>query len=133
MAQRRGYKRRPRHVMEAAREEVARLFDEAERHYRAGNEELARRRVRAARRTAMKVQLRIPEFWQRYCRRCNSYLVLGENATMRFRNGMRVRRCLACGAVRKVRAPLTHPNSSSPAGASKGLKDEARREKKGGA
>ncbi len=128
---RRGYKRRPAHVLAAARNEVVRYFSEAAVFHEQGRADLARRRVRAARRAAMKVQLRIPEYWLRYCRRCHHYLVLGENSTLRVRQQLLIRRCLVCGAVRrkrmpaprqetgekentKVRAPTTHPNSSSP-------------------
>lgn len=97
----RGYKRRPRKVLAAAREEVSRLFDDAKACFARGAYELARRRVKAARRAAMKVQLRIPEFWNRYCRRCNSYLVQGENSTIRIRGGVRILRCHECGSVRR--------------------------------
>ncbi|RME31431.1 ribonuclease P [Candidatus Woesearchaeota archaeon] len=124
---RRGYKRRPAKVLRSAREEVARLFAEAERQFDAGRKDLARRRVRNARRAAMKVQLRIPEHWHRYCRRCDNYLKQGVNCTIRIRKGIRIRRCLECGAVRRkimreksVRAPPTHPNSSSPRGSVRG-------------
>lgn len=101
MHPKRSYRRRPQRNIDAARLEIAKLFTEAEMFYRAGDQEMARRRVRAARRRAMKVQLRIPEHWHRYCRACDAYLVTGENATIRIKDGVRIRRCLACGAVRR--------------------------------
>jgi RNase P subunit RPR2 len=97
----RSYKRRPEALLASVREEVSRLFDGAELLFRQGKGGLARRRVREARRRAMKAQLRIPEHAERYCRGCDSYLVQGVNATVRFKNGVRIRRCLECGAVRR--------------------------------
>ncbi len=108
---RRVHKHRPKQVLDAARAEVAHLFDEAKALFEAGKPELARRRVRAARRAAMKVQLRIPEFWHRYCRRCDAYLVQGENSTIRIRNGIRILRCGECGAVRRT---VVRPTPSAP-------------------
>jgi ribonuclease P protein subunit RPR2 len=97
----RGYRRRPAALLATVRKEVDRLFDEAELLFRQGKGELARRRVRRARRTAMKAQLRIPDHAERYCRGCDSYLVPGVNATVRLKGGVRIRRCLECGAVRR--------------------------------
>jgi ribonuclease P protein subunit RPR2 len=97
----RGYKRRPEALLASVRKEVSRLFDEAELLFRQRKRKLARRRVRQARRTAMKAQLRIPEHAERYCRGCDSYLVPGVNATVRLKSGMRIRRCLECGGVRR--------------------------------
>ncbi len=97
----RSHKRRPDHVLDTAREEAARLFGEAGRFHAAGDDAMARRRVRQARRAAMRVQLRIPEFWNRYCRACDAYLVQGENSTIRVKKGVRILRCQACGAVRR--------------------------------
>jgi RNase P subunit RPR2 len=62
----RTHKRRPAHILQKARAEVAALFDEAEALWRQGDEKLARRRVAQARKHAMKVQLRIPEQGDRF-------------------------------------------------------------------
>lgn len=100
-APRRSYRRRPEKVLAAARDEIGRLFAEAEREFDKGRKDLARRRVRNARRAAMKVQLRIPEHWPRYCRKCDNYLKQGVNCTIRIKEGIRIRRCRECGAVRR--------------------------------
>lgn len=97
----RTYRRRSDKELAPVKAEIARLFDEAERLGRAGKGELARRRVRAARRAAMKVQLRMGEHALRYCRSCDACLILGENATVRIRDGVRILRCGECGAVRR--------------------------------
>lgn len=98
---RRSYKRRPEQVLAAARKETELLLDEARRLFLAGEGGLARRRVRQARRVAMRVQLRLPEFWHRYCRACDAPLIQGENSTIRIRGGIRILRCGECGAVRR--------------------------------
>ena len=97
----RAHKRRSEAELAPVRREVVQLFDEAQRLHKRGKKELARRRVRQARRKAMKVQLRLKEYGDRFCRSCDAYLVAGENMTIRVRNGVRIRRCLACGAVRR--------------------------------
>jgi len=97
----RGYKRRPEHVLNAAREKVKRLFDEAKAFHQASDPVMAKRRVKQARRAAMRVQLSIPEFWNRYCRSCDAYLVQGENSTVRVKRSVRILCCKACGAVRR--------------------------------
>ncbi len=100
---RRAQKRRSERELAPIRQEVARLFDEAEALFRRGDTEMARRRVRQARKRAMSVRLRIPEHADRYCRACDAYLVQGKNMTVRIKDGMRIRVCRACGAVRRKR------------------------------
>ncbi len=97
----RANRRRPDSELAPARKEVAQLFNEAERFFLAGDKEMARRRVRAARKAAMKVRLRIPEHNHRFCRECESYLKQGMNCTVRIRDGIRITRCAECGAVRR--------------------------------
>jgi|GEM_PF-2247341 len=97
----RAHKRRSEQELAPVRQRVAGLFDEAEVLFRKGEKALSRRRVRAARRAAMKVQLHIPEHADRYCRKCDSYLIIGENATVRVKDGIRIRVCKECGAVRR--------------------------------
>jgi len=97
----RSHKRRSENELAPVRKEVAALFAEADQLFRQGEKELARRRVRQARRKAMKVQLRLRDYADRFCRRCDAYLVPGENMTIRVKKGMRIRRCLVCGAVRR--------------------------------
>jgi RNase P subunit RPR2 len=80
---------------------VATLFGEAEAFFVKGDKKLATRRVRAARRWAMKVQMPIPEYGLRYCRSCEAYLKQGVNCTIRVRDKIRILRCLECGAVRR--------------------------------
>ncbi|MBR9692933.1 hypothetical protein GOV07_03290 [Candidatus Woesearchaeota archaeon] len=99
--QKRGYKKRPPAVLKQAHQEVRRLFDEAKASFVAGNTKMATRRVKQARRTAMRVQLRIPEFWNHYCRTCDAYLVQGTNSTIRVKKGIRILRCQECGNVRR--------------------------------
>ncbi len=101
MQPRRNNRRRSEQELAPIRREVAGLFVEAESFFRVGDEAMARRRVRAARRAAMKVRLRIPEHADRYCRACDAYLVQGRNMTIRVKAGVRIRVCGVCGAVRR--------------------------------
>jgi RNase P subunit RPR2 len=97
----RAHKQRPEKALAPVREEVARIFAEAEGFFTRGDKRMAQRRVKQARRLAMKVQLRIPEHAHRYCRACDSFVKEGVNATVRIRGKVRIRRCLGCGAVRR--------------------------------
>jgi RNase P subunit RPR2 len=101
MQPRRAHKRRSEKELSAVRAEVATLFAEAKAYFEKGDKKLATRRVRAARRRAMKVQMPIPEYALRYCRSCEGYLKQGVNCTIRIRNSIRILRCLECGAVRR--------------------------------
>lgn len=97
----RSQKGKPAHLIKQARKKVAVRFAEARAAFGNGEKELARRRVKQARKAAMAVRLRIPTYWNRYCRHCNAYLVQGENSTIRLRSGMRLLRCQECGYVRR--------------------------------
>ncbi len=97
----RSYKQRSSRELAPVKEEVLRLFAEAKAFHDAGKKEYARRRVTAARRRMMKVQLRVPELEGKYCRACNAYLEAGVNATTRLKNSIMIRRCNECGAVRR--------------------------------
>lgn len=88
----RQYKKRPKHVLDAAAKKVDELFEQA----REGH---STRRVNAARRVGMKVQMPIGHEIE-YCRKCNQLLSLGNNATIRVRDGRRILRC-NCGHIRK--------------------------------
>lgn len=99
--EKRSYKRRPAHVLRKAEQAVADLFAQARQEWARGEREMVKRRVRQARRAAMRVQLRIPDYWRRYCRRCDAYLVQGENSTVRVKGGVRILRCAECGYVRR--------------------------------
>ena len=101
MMPQRSHKRRSERELSPVREEVAALFAEAKRCFDAGDKRLAQRRVKQARRKAMKVQMPIPEHALRYCRSCDNYLEQGVNCTIRIRDKIRILKCLECGNVRR--------------------------------
>lgn len=75
---------KPAWQQQIAKERVEILFSEAEKAFRAGRTDLANRYVEIARAIGMKVNLPIPsEYRGRFCRKCDSYLVEGKNATAR--------------------------------------------------
>ena len=89
----RSYKQRSPRELAPVKEDVLRLFAEAKAFHDAGKKAFAKRRVTAARRRMMKVQLRMPELEGHFCRACNAYLEPGVNATTRLKNKVIIRRC----------------------------------------
>ncbi len=83
-----------------ARQRVQILFERAEAA-RKVNPALSSRYVALARKIAMAAKIRVPvEYRRRMCKRCNSYLVCGENCRVRVRQKREphvVITCLKCG------------------------------------
>lgn len=80
-----------------ARERIRRLFNLAEEIH-SENPELADRYVMKARRISMRARVRIPrELRRKKCSDCHSYLVPGDNARFRLRDGYLTLTCLECG------------------------------------
>lgn len=65
------------------------------------NPVISKRRVRAARRIAMKFHLKIPELKYDFCRKCNAYIKV-KNKT-RIKHKFRVITCLECGSIRRTK------------------------------
>ena len=65
------------------------------------NPAVSKRRVKAARRIAMKFHLKVKELKNDFCRKCNSYL--GTSRSVRIKNKFRVVKCLNCGHIRKTK------------------------------
>jgi ribonuclease P protein subunit RPR2 len=80
-----------------AEERIERLAQLAREAARAGEDDLARRYVRRARRVAERNRLPLPRRFKRFtCDRCDRYLLPGRNATVRTQDGHVVVTC-ACG------------------------------------
>jgi RNase P subunit RPR2 len=62
---------------------------------------ISKRRVKAARRIAMKFHLKIPELKNDFCRKCNAYIKF--NNKTRIKNKFRVVTCLECGSIRRIK------------------------------
>jgi ribonuclease P protein subunit RPR2 len=90
------YKKRSREIIESAKEEILRLFSEAEKAF-SYDKKLANRYVDMARRIGMKCKIRIPpELQRRFCKHCYSFLVPGKNLRVRMQKGHVVYYCLEC-------------------------------------
>ncbi len=87
-----------------ARQRVQVLFERAEAARK--NPALSSRYVTLARKIAMAAKIRIPtEFRRRMCKKCNSYLVYGENCRVRVRQKREphvVITCLKCGSKTRI-------------------------------
>ena len=88
-----------------ARQRVQILFERAEAA-RKNNPALSSHYVAMARKIAMAAKIRIPtEIRRRMCKKCNSYLVYGENCRVRVRQKREphvVITCLKCGSQTRI-------------------------------
>jgi len=90
-------------MVRIATERISDLFALAERESAQGHPSLADRYVALARRIGMRYNVRLlPEYSEVYCRGCSRFWVEGATVRTRFRGGLRVRTCLACGRIRRV-------------------------------
>jgi ribonuclease P protein subunit RPR2 len=80
-----------------AEERIERLHELARQAARTGDDDLARRYVRRARRVAERNRLSLPKQFKRFtCDACDAYLVPGRNARVRTQDGHVVVTC-DCG------------------------------------
>jgi ribonuclease P protein subunit RPR2 len=80
-----------------AEERIERLHELARQAAREGDDDLARRYVRRARRVAERNRLSLPKQFKRFtCDACDAYLVPGRNARVRTQDGHVVVTC-DCG------------------------------------
>ena len=92
----RSYKPKPFKQRKLALEKVTALFKEAASAFKK-DKKLANKHVRSARKTAMKVKIRIPANLKRkFCKHCYSYLKPGINCRVRTHEGKVVYYCLEC-------------------------------------
>ena len=86
-----------------ARRRINHLFEMAEKMALEGRLELATRYVDIARRMGMKYLVRIPwQYKRRFCKECHSYLLPGENCTVRIKKKTLIISCHVCGHVTRV-------------------------------
>jgi len=79
-----------------AKEEMLRLLDLAGEVY-SDDKALANRYVTLSRKIATKHRLRYPrEYKRRFCKTCYTYLMPGDNARIRTREGTLIVYCLEC-------------------------------------
>ncbi len=87
-------------MVQIAKERIEILFDMAEKQALKGRQDRANRYVQLARKIGMRYNVRIPrEYRMRYCRKCDSFLLPGENAKYRLNNGKISVTCLNCGHI----------------------------------
>jgi ribonuclease P protein subunit RPR2 len=111
--------RRSAQMIRIAGERIHRLFALAEQETQRPGESLPRRYVTLARRIGMRYNLRVPrEYRELFCHRCSAYWVEGRTVRTRLRGGMRIRTCLSCGAIRRVRVqPRPSETPAAPSAA----------------
>ncbi|WP_178916664.1 ribonuclease P [Natronomonas gomsonensis] len=84
--------------MSVAAERIERLHELAREAASEGNDDLAKRYVRRARRVAERNRLPLPKRFKRFtCDACDAYLIPGRNARVRTQDGHVVVTC-DCGA-----------------------------------
>ena len=95
------YKKDQEKVKELALERIKRLFETASD---AGSDKnLTKRYVTMARKIAMKSNLRLPSSLKRkFCRKCNSFFVIGKNCRVRTREGKLIYYCLECKKFTRI-------------------------------
>lgn len=75
---------------------VKKLFEDAKLSFNK-NPSLSNKYVKLARKTAMKVNLRIPrELKRKFCKHCYSYLVPGRNSRIRMHKSRVIYYCFSC-------------------------------------
>ncbi len=86
-----------------ARRRINRLFEMAEEMALEGRLELATRYVEIARKIGMKYLVRLPkQYKKKFCKKCHSYLLPGENCTVRIKRKTVVVSCHTCGHVMRT-------------------------------
>ena len=94
--------KRPKWMIEIARERMEILFSRAEKEY-PHNPLRAHRYVELARNISKKYNTKIPGPWnRRYCKNCYKFLVPGHNCTVRLINENITIFCGECGHVTRI-------------------------------
>ena len=87
---------------EEALKEIKKCFEEADKIFRV-NPGLAHRRIRVARRAAMKVQMSMPNnYARRICTHCQHYIVPGINSRVRIQKQRVIIYCLDCKKFTRI-------------------------------
>jgi len=97
-------RRKPSEIVDIANERIEILFRQAEKEF-PKHPELSNRYVEIARDIAKKFNIHIPvEMRRKFCKKCGSYLVPGNNLTVRLLSKEKkvVRRCEVCKNEKKV-------------------------------
>ncbi|MBU4300200.1 MAG: ribonuclease P protein component 4 [Nanoarchaeota archaeon] len=97
-------RRKPSELIEIANERIDILFSRAQLEF-ALHPELSNRYVEIARDIAKKFNIHIPiELRRKFCKNCGSYLVPGNNLTVRLLSKEKkvIRKCGVCGDEKKV-------------------------------
>ncbi len=93
-----------RAVEKIALERIHRLFELAEKAFES-HPERSNRYVELARRIGTRNKARIPaELKQRFCKKCNAFLVSGKNALVENKKGFVEIKCLECNNTFKRKA-----------------------------
>jgi ribonuclease P protein subunit RPR2 len=101
----RGYDRKSSKAKERALEAIRDLFGQAELVFKE-DPKLSDRYVELARKTAMKLKVRMPrQFARRYCKSCHAFHVPGANLRVRLNRRKIVHLCLRCKHISRYPLP----------------------------
>ncbi|RZN61743.1 ribonuclease P protein component 4 [Methanonatronarchaeum sp. AMET6-2] len=85
-----------------AKQRIEKLFKQAQKKY-SENPELSHRYMEIAWKLKLKTRVEIPKpYRNRVCRKCQSYLVPGDNQKTRIHNSKIIHRCLECGNIKRI-------------------------------
>lgn len=94
---------KPKKQLDIAAERIAILFEEAEKEF-AAHPERADAHARAAKRIALKYNVRLPRaLKEKLCKKCGKFLKKGANAKVRLSGGCLTVICASCGARQRYR------------------------------
>ncbi len=90
------YKKKSDDAKKTAKEKIVELFKQAEEVF-SRDSKAADRCVEKARKTAMKIRIKIPPMLKRnFCKHCYKYIVPGINCRVRLSEGKVIYYCLSC-------------------------------------
>lgn len=85
-----------------AEQRIKELFVQADENFKE-YPKLSKRYVFLARKIAMKYRIKLSSDQKKtFCKKCNAYLKMGYNATIRTRNGKIILTCKECGGSRRI-------------------------------
>ncbi|WGI17934.1 hypothetical protein [Methanonatronarchaeum sp. AMET-Sl] len=90
------------HTKDLATQRIEKLFKEAEKQYKQ-NPELSHRYMEIAWKLKLKTRTTIPKKYKhRICRKCQSYLVPGQNQKTRIHRSKIIKTCKECGHTKRI-------------------------------
>ncbi|MGL4669085.1 MAG: ribonuclease P protein component 4 [Methanobacteriaceae archaeon] len=94
--------KRPKWMIDIAKERMEILFSNAKQEFHMYPKR-SHRYVVLATKISKKYNTEIPKQWKRsYCKKCNKFMLVGNNCSVRVYNGIIKINCLECGNIVKI-------------------------------